>query len=95
MEHQSDIPRKFELGKTVATPNALAAIPHDEILLGLARHVQGDWGNLDQEDWNSNDLALETGERLLSSYRSVRNITFRIITEADRSVTTVLLPEDY
>ena len=86
---------KFPLGRIVATPNALNAIPNDEILGALSRHVQGDWGTLDREDWNANEYTLSQGGRLFSAYQSSRNIKFWIITEHDRSVTTVLLPEDY
>ena len=91
----SDQTAKFSLGQMVATPNALAHIPNDEILLALSRHVQGDWGTLDAEDLQSNDRALQHGGRLFSSYHSSQNVKFWIITECDRSVTTVLLPEDY
>jgi hypothetical protein len=86
---------KFPIGQIVATPNALASIANDEILLALSRHVQGDWGTLDKEDWNANEQALQHGGRLLSAYHSSQNVKFWIITEADRTVTTVLLPEDY
>lgn len=86
---------KFSLGHLVATPNALAHIPNDEILQALTRHVQGDWGTLDREDLEANEQALKQGGRLFSSYYSIENVKFWIITEADRSVTTVLLPEDY
>jgi hypothetical protein len=86
---------KFPLGQIVATPNALDHIPNDEILRAMSRHVQGDWGTLDAEDWNANGRALKEGGRLFSQYHSIQNIKFWIITEADRSVTTVLLPEDY
>lgn len=88
-------PPKFPLGQIVATPSALNSIPNDEILAALARHVRGDWGTLDPEDWNSNERALKGEGRLFSAYLSVRNIKFWIITECDRSVTTILLPEDY
>ncbi|MGD0206155.1 MAG: hypothetical protein ABSC89_00885 [Verrucomicrobiota bacterium] len=88
-------PPKFSLGQVVATPNALAAIPGDEVLNALSRHVRGDWGTLDAEDLNTNERALRFGGRLFSSYHSSRNVKFWIITECDRSVTTVLLPEDY
>lgn len=91
----SQKPPKFLLGRVVATPKALVAVSSSEILAGLARHAQGDWGDLDGEDQKTNELALKSGGRLLSSYRSSRNIVFWIITEWDRSVTTVLLPEDY
>jgi hypothetical protein len=79
----------------VATPNALANVSSEEIQRALQRHVIGDWGELDEEDKKANDQALLVGERLLSAYQSVTGIKFWIITEADRSVTTVLLPEDY
>jgi hypothetical protein len=86
---------KFPFGQVVATPHALTQIPNDEILKALSRHVQGDWGTLDAEDKNANERALKHGGRLLSAYESSRSIKFWIITEADRSVTTILLPEDY
>jgi hypothetical protein len=86
---------KFCLGRVVVTSNALKSIPHDEIVHSLAHHVQGDWGELDAEDLQSNERALKDGGRLFSQYFSVQKIKFWIITEADRSVTTILLPEDY
>ena len=86
---------KFLLGRLVATPNALAHIPNDEIISSLSRHVRGDWGDLGDEDKNTNECALLHGGRLFSAYRSTQGIRFWIITEWDRSVTTVLLPEDY
>jgi len=86
---------KFSLGRLVATPNALNSITHDEILRALSRHVTGDWGELDGHDRNENEQALLHGGRLFSSYLSNQSIKFWIITECDRSVTTVLLPEDY
>lgn len=93
--HFDEPKAKFPLGQTVATPNALNQIPNEEILRAMSRHVQGDWGTLDTEDWNANERALKEGGRLFSQYHSIQNIKFWIITEADRSVTTVLLPEDY
>lgn len=90
-EHQP----KFLLGHTVATRNALNQIPNVEILNALSRHVRGDWGTLDREDWNANERALLHGGRLFSAYHSSQNVKFWIITECDRSATTVLLPEDY
>jgi len=88
-------PPKFLLGRVVATPNALNRISNGEILNALSRHVRGDWGELDKEDREANELALKNGGRLLSSYRSTQNITYWVITEWDRSATTILLPEDY
>ncbi|MBX9623329.1 MAG: hypothetical protein K2X82_05905 [Gemmataceae bacterium] len=83
------------LGQTVATPAALGLLSHPDILAALRRHAAGDWGEVDAEDRAANDRALRDGERLLSVYRSVSGDTFWVITEADRSVTTVLLPDDY
>ena len=85
----------FRLGRIVATPNALESLGPDEILLGIQRHQAGDWGNLPDEDRMANDRALAQGGRIFSAYETHNGIRFWIITEADRSVTTVLLPEDY
>jgi len=86
---------KFSLGQIVATPNAFNTIPENEIKAALQRHVRGDWGNLDEEDKQANEDALCRGSRLLSSYLTSQNVKFWIITEHDRSATTILLPEDY
>ena len=86
---------KFALGHTVITAAAAAVLPDHEIRAALARHVRGDWGNLGAEDWASNNRALVEGNRLLSAYCSRGGIRFWIISEGDRSITTVLLPEDY
>ena len=85
---------KFPLGQIVITPNALGKLASDDILNALNRHAQGSWGDLDKEDKAENDIALEKGFRILSAYQS-NGIKFWIITEASRSATTVLLPEDY
>jgi hypothetical protein len=79
----------------VATPNALAQLTQDDILRGLQRHQAGDWGDMDEHDRQENELSLKSGFRLLSVYRAANGVKFWIITEADRSATTVLLPEDY
>ena len=84
---------KFRLGKIVSTPNALAHLSQDDILLGIQRHQAGDWG--DVHDSAANERALIEGTRLWSVYRTANGTKFWLITEADRSVTTVLLPEDY
>jgi hypothetical protein len=86
---------RFPLGRIVATPGALAAIPDDEIQTALRRHHHGDWGDLGKDDHAANETALLNGERLLSVYRTKAGVKFYIITEHDRSATTVLLPEDY
>ncbi|MFA6546167.1 MAG: hypothetical protein WCS99_17235 [Limisphaerales bacterium] len=86
---------KFPLGRLVATPNALEHIPNPDIMTALLRHLTGDWGDVDEHDREENELSLKEGFRLLSVYRSAKGVKFWIITEADRSRTTVLLPEDY
>ena len=90
--------RLFSLGQLVATPGALAALGKvgQTPLVLLARHVRGDWGELCERDRQDNELSLERGLRLLSSYRIASDDTrLWVITEADRSVTTILLPEEY
>jgi len=87
---------KFKLGQVVATPGALEELSREEISSALRRHASGDWGDLCKEDKKENELALKEGFRILSAYKSSGNgKKFWIITEADRSVTTVLLPEEY
>ena len=86
---------KFRLGHIVSTPNALEQITQDDILLGIQRHQAGDWGDVGEEDRKENELSLQQGYRLLSVYHAANGTKFWIITEADRSSTTVLLPEDY
>jgi hypothetical protein len=85
----------FPLGNVVITPNALDQLSPADIQRGLQRHQAGDWGELGEEDRQENDTALRTGLRLLSAYQAGRGVTFWIITEADRSVTTLLMPADY
>ena len=86
---------KFPLGQTVATSNALSKLTHDDILKALSRHVTGDLGEICEEDRQENEISLKNGWRLLSVYKAMNGTKFWIITESDRSVTTVLLPEDY
>lgn len=87
----------FHLGQLVATPGALAALAKagQTPLDFLSRHVCGDWGDIDKDDSKENELGLKRGFRLLSSYRTNANVKVWVITEPDRSVTTVLLPEEY
>ena len=84
------------LGKVVATPGALRVLLEagENPLCYLARHASGDWGNLDAHDRRENELSLKHDWRIVSSY-PVGEKTVWIITEADRSVTTILLPEEY
>ena len=88
-------PVRVPLGQTVATPAALGAVSQPDIVAALRRHAAGDWGEIDAHDRAANDDALKSGERILSVYRSGTGTTFWVITEADRSATAVLLPDDY
>ena len=87
----------FELGQIVATPGALAALKKAGQQPGefLTRHVNREWGDLDEDDRRENEYSLEHGFRLLSAYKTNAGDRLWIITEADRSVTTLLLPEEY
>lgn len=90
-----DADPKFPLGQTVSTPGALASVEPIEMLTAIARHHRGDWGDCCPEDWESNEEALVHGSRLLSVYHTLDEQKFWIITEWDRSLTTVLLPSEY
>jgi hypothetical protein len=87
--------QKFPLGQVVVTRSALDAIPSGEVRQALARHARGDWGDVSRDDRQENEFSLREGFRLFSAYRAADGSKFWIITEADRSVTTVLLPLDY
>jgi hypothetical protein len=86
---------RFPLGFLVATPGALAAVQPDDLRAALSRHLRGDWGLVCADDWQANDRALVEETRLLSTYDTAGGKRFWIITEADRSTTTVLLPDEY
>jgi hypothetical protein len=85
----------FPLGNTVITRAALDGVHPEDVKLCLDRHAQGDWGDLEDADRRANQLALVPGLRLFSVYDDRAGVRFWIITEADRSATTVLLPDDY
>ena len=85
----------FRVGRINSTRNALEQLSENDILSGLQRHQAGDWGDVCDEDRKANDESLPNGTRLFSVYHCTHGVKFWIITEADRSVTTVLLPEDY
>lgn len=87
---------KFKLGQVFCTKGALNKLNPIDIKFCLGLHANGMWGNLCEEDKQANEDALIDGDRILSSYTSGKEkIKFWIITEWDRSVTTVLLPEEY
>ena len=87
----------LNLGRIVATPGALAALETagERPEQYLDRHSAGDWGTVPPEDAAANDVALTDGDRILSAYRTGLGARLWIITEWDRSVTTLLLPEEY
>jgi hypothetical protein len=88
---------RFPLGQVVATPGALRALSEagQSPQEFLRRHNAGDWGELDEEDRNENERSVANGFRILSAYRLRDGATIWVITEADRSATTLLLPEEY
>ena len=87
----------FPLGRVVATPGALAAMERsgDAPAEFVRRHERGDWGLVGPDDWARNDAALKDGLRVVSSYRLKDGTAVWCITEADRSATCILLPEEY
>lgn len=85
---------RFPLGRLLITPGAQDAFSREEVLSAVSRHQRGDWGTLCKEDCQVNEEALKTGERLFSAYRYHAKKLW-IITEADRSATTILLPDEY
>ena len=87
--------RSFRTGRAVATPGVLETVPRTELFAALERHKRCDWGGVSEADWKANDRALKNAERLLSSYCAENGTKFWIITEGDRSYTTVLLPKEY
>jgi hypothetical protein len=87
--------KAFELGKTVITRNALTELHPEDVQIALGRHAHCDWGQCGSEDAKANDEALKEGTRLFSVYQDRHGRKFWIITEADRSATTILLPSDY
>ena len=92
---------RFSLGRVVATAGLLRELEAEQIAIALTHHAQGDWGDLNHEDCQANETALQHGDRVLSSYwipsRLAADGVVRIyvITEADRSTTTALLTSEY
>jgi hypothetical protein len=85
---------KFPLGQAVITANAAQHLDSIAVHEALRRHAAGDWGDISAEDACENEYSLHEGFRLLSAYGTGER-RFWIITEADRSVTTILMPDDY
>ncbi len=97
MKHTPETPFRFPLGKVVATPGALLTLFQVNMHPGdlIRRHVRGDWGEMAQEDLEANSQALQDGSRIFSAYQVREDLRIWVITEADRSITTILLPEEY
>lgn len=86
---------RLQLGSTYATRGAIASLHPEDMSRALLRHASGDWGDVPPEDREENELSLKEGFRILSSYTDRNGTRFWIITEADRSATTILLPDEY
>ena len=88
---------RFSLGRLVATPGALKALAEagQSSAPFLEWHLAGDWGGVDAEDWRENDYALRHDFHLLSAYATAKGVRLWVITEADRSAPTILLPSEY
>ncbi len=85
---------RFPLGEVFITPGAAEQCSANDVFTILNRHLQNDWGEISAPDWKSNDYAIRNGGRVLSGY-SCNGERVWVITEADRSYTTILLPEEY
>ena len=94
-EHSQQVRTKFPLGEIVITSHALQTLNTADVHSALQRHASGDWGDVCREDRLSNERGLTEQDRLFSVYHAANSRKFWIITEWDRSVTTILLPEDY
>ena len=87
--------QKFELGQVLITPGAHDALELKDVASCLVRHAGGDFGDVCEEDWGLNEDAVENEGRILSAYHDRNDVKFWIITEWDRSATTILLPSEY
>jgi len=86
---------KFELGDVCVTRGITENFTQAFVILCITRHTLGDWGDLDEEDKESNNLALIGEERILSAYKSTEGKKLYVSTEWDRKLTTVLMPDEY
>jgi hypothetical protein len=85
----------FELGRIAISKDAFDKLSPDEAMTILERHVRGDWGEVSKHDADENEFALDHDLRLMSVYRRASGQKLWVITEADRSITTIMFPEDY
>ena len=87
--------QRFALGRLLITPGAKETLEDSEVSQALRRHASGDWGDVSEGDRQENELSVSRNLRIFSVYHSSNGEKFWVITEADRSSTTVLLPEEY
>lgn len=88
---------RFRLGRVLATPGAIDALEESGELADsfIRRHQRGDWGDMSEDDKAENEFSIGNRLRIFSAYHTRKGIKIWIITEADRSSTTVLLPSEY
>lgn len=86
---------KFALGDVVLTSGALGKLKQTDVKIAIARHGNGDWGELEPAERRENDERVEKGGALAPIYRDTKGVRFYVLTESDRSTTTVLVPEEY
>ena len=86
---------KFPLGQLYMTPGAYDALTAADMKIALFWHSQGYWGDVSEEDARENDFSVPRRLRILSAYHAENGTRFWVITEADRSATTILLPDEY
>lgn len=85
----------IELGRVYMTNGIESEVEMDDVIKALMRYTKGDWGELEESDKELNNRAIKDGERIFAKYYDKNKKAFYIITEWDRSVTTILLPSEY
>ena len=85
----------LDFGVVCVTQGATDRLNKDDVRNALSRHICGDWGIVEMDDWYQNDNSLRNGFRILSAYVDRNSQKFWIVTEGDRSTTTIMLPEEY
>lgn len=90
-----NLKNRFSCGRLCATPAVLESVSRWELLQLLVRHLSGDWGDICEQDAKANEDALRYGNRIISWYNASTDDRIMIITEADRSATTILLADEY
>ena len=91
----SGVRARFKLGRLTATSAAVGVISREKLFQLVDRHLRGDWGDVTDEDAKANECAVKNGDRIISWYSAPGGERIMILTEADRSATTVLLAQEY